>query len=199
MPEAGARKRVMPPMQGKVPRFVCGVITCIIVVVGLVVLIAWLSLQPHKPKYYLEYGSASFLKVSDDGMVSAKMQFNLTTRNSNKKIGIYYDRIAVMMSYDGDYFAWGSMLPFYQHHKNTTYLHTNLYGEMVNLQGAKSHDLRLEHSSGKVDLVLEVYASVRFKVGSWKSGHYTLRVKCRNAKLDVTNGTFQRTKCKVKV
>jgi len=175
----------------------------IIVLVGLAVLITWLALKPEKPKYYLEDGAVSQFKINHDGLVTAKLLFNITTRNPNKKVAIYYDKIDALLLYDDEEIAWASIPPFFQGHKNTTFLHSPLSGYLVSLQSDTSRDLKLERSSGKVDLVFRLYARIRFKVGNWKSGHYTLSVKCGHVVLDVADkghtGSFQRMKCHVHV
>eukprot|EP01018_Ginkgo_biloba_P018520 Gb_00667 [translate_table: standard] len=180
-------------------RFLCAIVSGLIVVVGLTVLIIWLSLQPHKPKYYLDYGSVSQFKITSDGLVDTNVRFNITTRNSNRRIGIYYDRIQLFLLYDDEEIGWASLSPFYQGHKNTTFLHANVAGQLVSLHPDVSRDLKLEHSSGKVDLMLRLYARIRFKVGSWKSKHYTLKMKCKHAIMHVQGGSFDHQKCKVDV
>jgi hypothetical protein len=189
---------------GKLGRLLLVVGGGIIVLVGLAVLITWLALKPEKPKYYLEYGSVSQFEITDDGLVNSKLLFNITTRNPNKKTAIYYDQIDAFLLYDDEEIAWASIPPFFQGHKNTTFLHTPLSGYLASLQPDTSRDLKLENSSGKVDLVFRLYARIRFKVGTWKSGHYTLSVKCRHVVLNVEDkgdavGSFQRMKCHVHV
>nr|WIW57600.1 late embryogenesis abundant protein LEA30 [Pinus tabuliformis] len=172
-----------------------------IVVLGLAVLITWLALKLEKPKYDLEYGSVSQFQISHDGLVNSKFFFNITTRNPNKKVAIYYDNIDAFLLYDDEEIAWASIPPFFQGDKNTTSLYTPLSGYSVSLQPGTSRDLKLEHSSGKVDLVLRLYARIRFKRGNWKSRHYTLSVKCRHLVLDLADkgDTVGRMKCHVHV
>jgi len=175
----------------------------LIALVGLAVLITWLVLRPEKPKYYLEYASVSQFKVTNDGLVNSKLLFNITTRNPNKKVDIYYDKIEAFLLYDDEEIAWASIPPFFQRHKNTTFLHAPLSGYLTSLHPDTSRDLKLEQSSGKVDLVFRLYARIRFKVGNWKSRHYTLSVKCRHVLLDVAakrdSRSFQRMECHVYV
>lgn len=176
----------------------------IIVLLGLVALIAWLALRPQKPKYYLESGSVSQFQISKVGLVNSRVSFKITTRNPNKRVAIYYDKIDAFLLYDGQEIAWSSIAPFFQGHKNTTSLHTALSGYFVPLDAGSSRDLKLEHSSGNVDVDLTLYARIRFKRGSFKSKHYTLRVKCRHVTLDGaakggTAGSFKPMKCHVHV
>ena len=60
----------------------------ILVSVGLAVLITWLALKPHNPKYYLDHVSVSQFKITHDGFVNSKVLFNITMRNLNKKVAI---------------------------------------------------------------------------------------------------------------
>lgn len=189
--------------QGRMGKLLLAVGGGIIVLVGLAILITWLVLKPHKPKYYLDDVSVSQFKITHDGLVNSKVVFNITTRNPNKKVAIYYDQIDAFLLYDGEEIAWASIPPFFQSHKNTTFLHSPLSGYWTSLQPDTSRDLALERSSGKINLVFRLYARIRFKVGNWKSGHYKLSVKCRNVVLDVANkndtGSFQRMQCHVHV
>jgi len=189
--------------RGNTRRLLFGVGGGIIFLAGLAVVITWLALRPEKPKYYLEYGSVSQFQVSNDGLVNSKLFLNITTRNPNKKVAIYYDNIDAFLLYDDEEIAWASIPPFFQGHKNTTFLHAPLSGYLASLPPHTARDLKLEHSSGKIDLVFRLYARIRFKVGSWKSGHYTLSVKCRHVVLDVVDkgdtGSFQRMQCHVHV
>nr|WIW57590.1 late embryogenesis abundant protein LEA20 [Pinus tabuliformis] len=190
--------------KGKRVKLLVAAVGGIIVLLGLVALITWLALRPQKPKYYLEYGSVAQLQISKVGLVNSKVLFNITTRNPNKRVAIYYDKIDAFLLYDGQEIAWASIPPFFQGHKNTTSLHASLSGYFVALEPDTSRDLKLEHSSGKVDMGLRLYARIRFKRGSWKSRHYTLRVKCRHLTLDVvangdTAGSFEPMKCHVHV
>lgn len=175
----------------------------ILVLVGLAVLITWLVLRPEKPKYYLEYGSVSQFEITNDGLVNSKVVFNITTRNPNKRVAIYYDKIDAFLLYDDEEIAWASIPPFFQGHKNTTFLQTPLSGYLASVPPDTSRDLKLEHSAGKLDLVFKLYARIRFKAEHWKSKHYTLSVRCRHVVLDVANkgdtGSFQPMKCRVHV
>lgn len=190
--------------KGKRVKLLLAAVGGIIVLLGLVVLITWLALRPQKPKYYLENGSVSQFQVSKVGLVNSRVLFNITTRNPNKRVAIYYDKIDAFLLYDGEEIAWASIPPFFQGHKNTTSLNASLSGYFVSMDADASRDLKLEYSSGKVDMGLRLYARIRFKRGIWKSRHYTLRVKCRHLTLHVkqngdTAGSFKPMKCHVHV
>ena len=154
--------------QGNMERLLLVVGGGIIVLVGLVVLITWLALKHHKPKYYLDHVSVSQFKITHDGFVNSKVLFNITTRNPNKKVVIYYDQIDAFLLYDGQEIAWASISPFFQGHNNTTFLHTPLSGYSNSLQPDTSTDLKLERCFGKINMVFRLYARIRFKVGRWK-------------------------------
>lgn len=190
--------------KGKGVKLLVAAVGGIIVLLGLVALITWLALRPQKLKYYLEYGSVAQLQISKVGLVNSKVVFNITTRNPNKRVAIYYDKIDAFLLYDGQEIAWASIAPFFQGHKNTTSLNASLSGYFVPLEAGSSRDLKLEHSSGKIDVGFRLYARIRFKRGIFKSKHHTLRVKCRHVTLDVaanggTAGSFKHMKCHVHV
>lgn len=96
--------------------------------------------------------------------------------------------------------AFGSLQPFHQPHRNVTRLEAKLLARSVPLFGSISRDLRREKNSGEIEFGIFVNARVRFKVGSWKSGHRKLKVKCEPVLVHVgSTSHFQSTPCDVDV
>lgn len=180
-------------------RFVGGAIAGVLVVAGLAILITWLVILPHKPKYYVDHASVSQFNMTPDGLLNSNLNFNIRTRNSNKKIAIYYYRLQAFLLYEGEQIGWGTLPIFYQGHKNTTVLKTSVIGKEVALATDNAKDLKLEQQAGTLDLDLRLYARLRFKVGSWKSKHYTMKVKCQHVTVGVNQGAFKPMQCKVDV
>lgn len=178
-----------------------GAIAGVLVVAGLVILITYLVILPHKPKYYVDHASVSEFNWTRDGrLLNTHLNFDIRTRNPNKKIAIYYYRLQAFLLYEGEEIGWGNLPIFYQGHKNTTVLKTSVIGKRVSLSHAdNAKDLRLEQQAGTLDLDLRLLARLRFKVGSWKSKHYTMKVKCQHVTIGVHAGAFKPLQCKVHV
>ncbi|GLJ21144.1 hypothetical protein SUGI_0386750 [Cryptomeria japonica] len=176
----------------------CATFFGLLVFAAIFILITWLVLQPHRPRYYVDYGSVSLLNV-EGKILNTKMTFNVTSRNPNKRIGIYYDKMEGYVYYGDQRIAGAYIAPFYQGHKTTTIIKPILTGHYVLLKDDLSKDLVMEHTSGAVDLRLKLYAKLRFKVGSWKSRHYHMRVKCDvwMKVSDNNGGTFSPKRCNV--
>lgn len=165
----------------------------------MVILITWLVIMPHKPKYYLDYASVKEFNTTSDGLLNTNLNFNISTRNSNRKVAIYYDLLQAYLLYGEKQIGWSTLPEFYQRRKNTTSLQTTVTGQEVALDTDTARDLKLEQTSGTLDLNLKFYARVRFKVGSWKSRRYTMKVRCMHFSVGVNAGAFKPMQCHVHV
>lgn len=192
----GRRQRARAPMM---MRFLGGFIAGLLVFAGMAILITWLVIMPHKPKYYLDHASVSQFNMTSDGLLNTNLDFNIRTRNSNRKVAIYYDLLQAYLLYDKKQIGWSTLPQFYQGRKNTTSLQTTVTGQEVALDTGTAKDLKLEHTSGTLNLNLKLYARVRFKVGSWKSGRYTIKVRCMHFSVGVNAGAFKPMQCDVHV
>jgi hypothetical protein len=171
----------------------------LLVAAGLAILITWLVIQPHKPKYYLDNASVSQFKTTSDGLLNTNLDFKIRTRNPNKRVAIYYYRLQAYLLYGKKQIGWATLPMFYHGHKNTTILQTNVSGQEVVLDSNSARDLKLEQQAGTLDLDLKLYSRVRFKVGSWKSKHYHIKVHCHHVIVGMNAGAFKPMQCKVHV
>nr|WIW57579.1 late embryogenesis abundant protein LEA9 [Pinus tabuliformis] len=170
----------------------------LLIVGGLLVFITWLVLRPHEPRYYLEYASYPELNLTGR-IMNTRMELNLTTRNPNGRIAIYYYKMEGYIYYGDQRIAGSDIGHFYQGHKEVRVLQPTLTAHSVMLKEDVARDLRLENSAGTFELKLKLYARIRFKVGSWKSGHYNMRVKCGQLNVDRIKGGnfFDHRRCSV--
>lgn len=173
-------------------------ILSLLILAGLIVFFIWLALRPHKPRYYLEYASYPELNLTDR-ILSSRMELNLTTRNPNGRVGIYYYKMEGYIFYGDQRIAGSDIGPFYQGHKAVTVLQPTFTAHSVILGKEAARDLRLENSAGALELKLKLYARIRFKVGRWRSRHYNMRVKCDQLNLERNGGGnhFNHRRCGV--
>jgi hypothetical protein len=77
-----------------------------------------------------------------------------------------------------------------------TRLELKLAAQSVALVGSTARDLRSDKSAGEIELIVLLKAKIRFKLGTWKSKHRTLRVWCSPVLVHLNgNKKFERTYC----
>ncbi|THU55591.1 hypothetical protein C4D60_Mb11t08190 [Musa balbisiana] len=150
------------------------------VVALLVVLIVWLVLRPNKPKFYLQDAIVvQFNLTSGVGLLTSVFQITLSSRNPNDRIGVYYDRIDAYVLYKGQQITAATALPpGYQGHNDVIVWSPYLYGAAVPLAPYLADALYQDENAGYILLYVRVDGRLRWKVGSWISGHYHLQVNC---------------------
>ncbi|URD84309.1 hypothetical protein MUK42_08460 [Musa troglodytarum] len=152
----------------------------LVIVALLAVLIVWLVLRPTKPKFYLQDASVvQFNLTSGVGLLTSVFQITLSSRNPNDRIGVYYDRIDAYVLYKGQQITAATALPpGYQGHNDVTVWSPYLYGVAVPLAPYLADALSQDENAGYILLYVRVGGRLRWKVGTWISGHYHLQVNC---------------------
>ncbi|KAJ8477103.1 hypothetical protein OPV22_020830 [Ensete ventricosum] len=153
----------------------------LVVVLLLAVLIVWLVLRPTKPMFYLQdFSLLQFnLTHGDAALLTSVLQVTLSSRNPNGRIGIYYDRLDVYAAYKGQQFTAASFLPpGYLGHNDVAIWSPYLYGTAVPLAPYLADALSQDESAGYLLLYVRVDGRLRWKVGTWISGHYRLQANC---------------------
>ncbi|CAL9778428.1 unnamed protein product [Musa acuminata subsp. burmannicoides] len=162
-------------------RRIFGCILATIIVILLIILIVWLALRPTKPRFYLQ--DAVVLQFNYTGppsnLLSTVIQVTLSSRNPNDRVGIYYDRLDVYAAYKYQQISVASALPpMYQGHNDIDVWSPYLYGPDVPVAPYLCEPLTQDESSGFLLLHVKIDGRIRWKVGSWISGHYHLFVSC---------------------
>lgn len=174
------------------------IIFSVILVVGIAILVFWLIVRPTALKFHVVDASLSQFNITNDNMLHYNLQLNMTIRNPNKKIGIYYDHIEARAFYDDQRFSSVILTPFYQGHKNTTTLNPVFQGQML-VPSALS-EYNQDKTDGKFDIQVKLYLRIRFKVGRVKTNKYKPKIKCN---FEVPLGSdpssigFNTEKCKI--
>ncbi|KAK9280314.1 hypothetical protein L1049_014002 [Liquidambar formosana] len=196
-PAAPPSQTPLPPRRSKLVRCIALILLALIVLVGLVVLITWLVVKPKRIVYTVEAASVSGFNLTHDHL-SADFDFMLRSVNPNRKVSIYYDSMEVMVSYYDNILAFAEVQPFYQPRQNVTQLEVKPVAKSAALMESASRDLRLEKSSGGVELDIRVKARIRLKMGAWKSRRRTLKVFCPHVLVHFSSAKkFQRARCDV--
>ncbi|XP_027933181.1 NDR1/HIN1-like protein 10 [Vigna unguiculata] len=181
-------------------RYLAMVILALIIVVGIAVIIVWLVVKPKTLEYSVENAAIHNFNLTDANHLYANFDFTIRSYNPNSRVSIYYDTVEVSVRYEDQTLATNAVQPFFQAHKNVTRLHVGLTAQTVALYESVPKDLKLEKSSGDIELDVLVRARIRFKVGSWKSKHRVLRIFCSPVLVHFSKAkSFQRVPCEVEL
>ncbi|XVF46794.1 hypothetical protein PTKIN_Ptkin03bG0056900 [Pterospermum kingtungense] len=169
-----------PPPPARRFNLVRCIATCIlglIVLCGLVVLITWLVIRPRKFVYTLENGSVQNFSLANNHL-NATFDFVLKADNPNSKVSIYYDYIESAVTYEDQTVTFNTIDPFFQPHRDVSRVESKLEASNLALSPSTFKDLKVEKSSGEIEVDVRFMAKIRFKVGIWKSNHRVLRILC---------------------
>ncbi|XP_074587837.1 NDR1/HIN1-like protein 1 [Curcuma longa] len=149
----------------------------------LLILIIWLVLRPSKPKLYLQAVSIYQLNVTGCGaapnLLTAVLQTTLSSRNPNDRVGIYYDELRAFAAFKGQRITAAAPLAAgYQGHHDVAVWSPYLYGACVPLAPYLAAALEEARATGLLLVEVEVEGRLRWKVGTWISGHYRLQANC---------------------
>ncbi|KAK1322760.1 hypothetical protein QJS10_CPA02g01054 [Acorus calamus] len=163
-------------------RFLKAIIAFILLVL-LIILIVWLVLRPTKPKFYLSDATViSFNLTSTSSptcLLSSSIQVSITSRNPNDRIGVRYDKLDVFATYRYQQITLSTALPpTYQGHNDITTWSPFVYGPSVPLPPYLSNALVQDENAGALMIHVKIDGRLRWKVGTWTSGHYHIHVRC---------------------
>ncbi|PKI54440.1 NDR1/HIN1-like protein 6 [Punica granatum] len=192
-------RRTLPVVHSKPPkrrscccRFLCwtlSILLLLVIAVGVTAGILYLVFRPKLPKYSIDGLRITQFNLSNDDSLYATFSVNITARNPNKKVGIYYEggsRITV--SYTGSQLCEGALPKFYQGHRNTTVLQVPLTGQTQNASALLLSLQQQQQQTGVIPLNLRVRQPVRIKLGKLKLPKLKFSVRCR---LDVDSLSAQ--------
>ncbi|KAL8140993.1 hypothetical protein V2J09_007014 [Rumex salicifolius] len=95
------------------------IICSFLIVIALIVVLVWLIVLPHQPKFYASDASLAGFNYTGN-QLSYDFKVNVTIRNPNKRMGIYYDVFEANAFYEDQRFDTQLVDPFFQETKNTT-------------------------------------------------------------------------------
>ncbi|CAN6586889.1 unnamed protein product [Malus baccata var. baccata] len=161
--------------------------------------IFWLIFLPKEPKFTVSNASLTrFNFTNTDNTLYYNLALNVTIRNPNKRVGIYYRRIQVFANYRKKRFANVTLPlePFYQGRKNTTTLnHVLVEGQQWVAFG--EHDLsrfNSETAAGVYSIDVEIYLRVKARYGKVKTSDYgSSNIDCK-LKVPVSSNNTSATK-----
>ncbi|RLM70159.1 protein YLS9-like [Panicum miliaceum] len=162
-------------------RRLLGVLLFLALLVGLIALIIYLVLRPTHPRFILQDAALRQLDLSNGSapLLSAAAQVTLASRNPNARVGVHYDRLDVYASYKYQQVTLASGLPaVYQGHGDVDVWSPVLAGPNVPFAPFLADAMRKDIANGYLIMEVRIDGRVRWKVGSWTSGHYHIFVTC---------------------
>ncbi|PIN09510.1 hypothetical protein CDL12_17915 [Handroanthus impetiginosus] len=170
--------RVKENLTTRVSKLICAIFLFLLFLVGLLTFILWLSLRPHRPRFHIEEFSIPALAHAG-GFENAEIIYNLTTRNVNQNIGVYYDSMQMTVFYEDQSIGGKPLLfPFYQEPKNTTVIAGPLGGASLTVTNQRWEQFLAARGRGEVVFRVEVTSIIRFKISTWNSKHHRMHANC---------------------
>ncbi|XP_004305344.1 PREDICTED: protein YLS9-like [Fragaria vesca subsp. vesca] len=132
---------------------------------------------PQEPKFTITNATLTqFNFNSSNNTLDYNLTLNMTIRNPNKRVGIYYRRIQVIGDYRKKRFALVTLntLPFYQGHKNTTELHQVVVqgSQPVKFGKREVSQFTEETASGIYSIKVQLALRIKARYGKFTSRNY---------------------------
>ncbi|XP_050249539.1 NDR1/HIN1-like protein 12 [Quercus robur] len=180
MTQVKLRKKGMAPDLYKGPRrALCTCITIFLLLIGVTALTLWLVYRPHKPQFKVVGAAVYEFNMSTPPLISTTMQFTVITRNPNKRVSVYYDKLSTFVSYKNVPITPLVMLPPLYHRKHSTVAVSPVVGgTAVPVSLDVANGLVMDTAYGVVGLRLVFFGRLRWKAGAIKTEHYRVYVKC---------------------
>ncbi|KAF5178022.1 NDR1/HIN1-like protein [Thalictrum thalictroides] len=161
--------------------FLCKLIVSIVVLIGILVLVLWLVYRPSAIKVHVVNASLREFNLTDNNnnQIRYNLAVDMSVRNTNRKIGVYYDRIQAEAFYDGVWFASTEIDTFFQGRKNTTMINPVFQGtSTILLSGPDMLKFHNERNDGTFTIDVRLNLRIRFKVGDVKTKRLKPNVYC---------------------
>ena len=166
-------------------------------------LLAYPSTQNVQGSYH-GCQTPQFNFTNNNNNLQYKLDLNITLRNPNKKMAIYFDKIEANAFYEGQRFdtenltIWG----FKVERKSTHFLNATFAGQQWMELGANELDFNEEKSVGVYSIDLKCYLRIRFRIGDFIGGDHKPKVKCGlkvplSSNGNLSTARFETTRCDV--
>jgi hypothetical protein len=151
----------------------------LVLIAAFITLVVYLALRPSKPSFYLQDLQLRRPISLGDPSLTASAQVTLASRNPNDRVGIFYKRLDVFVTYRDEPVTVPVSLPaLYQGHRDVAVWSPVLAAQAVPVAGYVADALKQDVAAGFVALTVKVDGRLKWKVGSWVSGSYHLFVSC---------------------
>ncbi|XP_010430193.1 PREDICTED: protein YLS9-like [Camelina sativa] len=170
--------RVKESLTTRVSKLICGIFLSLLLCLGIVTFILWISLRPHRPRVHISGFSISGLSQSN-GYETSHISFKITARNPNQNVRVYYDSMNGSVYYKEKRVGSTKLTnPFYQDPKNTSLIEGALRGPTMAVNKDRWLEMERDRNQGKIVFRLEVRSVIRFKVYTWHSKSHKMIANC---------------------
>ncbi|XP_010530400.1 PREDICTED: protein YLS9, partial [Tarenaya hassleriana] len=170
--------RVKESLTTRVSKFICAIFLLILFFLGIIAFILWISLRPHRPRFHIQDFAIQGLD-QPAGFENTQITFNVTIRNSNQHMGVYYDSMEGSVYYKDQRVGSSPLLyPFFQEPKNTTVVTQSLAGASLTVSSTRWTEFTNDRAQGSVAFRLEMVSVIRFKLSSWISKRHRMHANC---------------------
>ncbi|GER45899.1 late embryogenesis abundant protein [Striga asiatica] len=170
---------------------ICQIILTILIVVGIVAFVLYLVFQPNTVNFHATDASLTEFAIDGNHTLRYDLAVNLTIRNPNRRIGIYYDRIEARAFYQGQKFHSVVLPPFYQGRKSTRNVTAVFKGQqhLLPLGNKEMSKYNRDGEDGAYNIDVKLYLRTRMKFWFVKSSMVKPKINC-NLRVPLrSNGT----------
>ncbi|XP_065627968.1 NDR1/HIN1-like protein 10 [Quercus suber] len=178
----------------------------VILIIFLAYIIAWFILYPRTFKLHVTDAKLTkFNFTTNNNILQYKLDLNISLRNPNKKVTIYFDKIKANALYEGQRFDTESLteLGFKVDRKSTHFLNATFAGQqLIELDAHEISEFNAEKSAGVYSIDLRFYLRIRIGIGDFIAGKYKPKVKCElevplSSQGNSSTARFETTRCHV--
>lgn len=211
-PPSSRARRTRDSCAAALANTLCSLLLGLLLVVAVVLFVLWLGLRPHRPRFNIASFSVAGGLDPDSSPAGASLAFNVTDRNPNRHIGIYYDAMHASVHFDDALVASGPAFAagWYQPNKTTTSITGLLDVLGPGITDASWPSFSAAVRARRVPLRLQLTTAIRFRVtnafhfpstraarGSPTAGHVGRRVAILEIKRAATAAPCFCTSCPV--
>ncbi|KAK2454666.1 NDR1/HIN1 protein [Trifolium repens] len=159
--------------------YILSIICNIIVAVVIFAVLFWLIVRPNYIKFTTTDASLTQFNFRNNNTLHYDISIYTAIRNSNRRVGIYYDNIEMLAFYKDVRFGSKTFGKFFQSHKNTSFLNAVFRGQQViPLNSDQIWQLNKEKRNGVYQIVVKVLIKARFKFGMFQTWEGNPKVSC---------------------
>ena len=172
-------------------RAICACISIFLLLAAATALVLWLVYRPEKPQFIVTGAAIYALNATAPTsllppLVSSAMQFTLVARNPNRRVSIYYDRLAAFVAYADQPITPQAALPPFVHATRSAVVLSPVLGgrdggggvAAVPVAAEAANGLAVDEAYGVVGLRVVLLGRLRWKAGVVRLRHYGLHVRC---------------------
>ncbi|CAA0837802.1 NDR1/HIN1-like 2 [Striga hermonthica] len=173
---------------------ICQIILTILTVVAIAAFVLWLVFRPNTVNFHATDASLTEFSIDANHTLRYDLAVNLTVRNPNRRIGIYYDRIEARAFYQGQRFNSVDLPPFYQGRKSTRNVTAVFRGQhLLPLGKREMSNYNRDGGDGAYDIDVKLYLRTRLKFWFVKSTMVKPKIDCGLRVPLKSNGTVAGT------